>query len=134
MILVTGGAGFIGGNYLWHLYRENYHRKVAVIDKLTYASNLEYIQPLIDKKFVLFHEEDIGNSPGVKELFKHYRPNHIVNFAAETHVDNSIQSFLPFVSTNVIGTINLLQCCRDLKYLNKFIHVSTDEEIGRAHV
>lgn len=130
MILVTGGAGFIGGNYLHYLYKENVHRKVVVIDKLTYASNLEYIQPLIDKKFVIFHEEDIGNRAGIKELFNHYRPNHIVNFAAESHVDNSIENFKPFVDTNISGTINLLECSRNLKYLNKFIHISTDEVYG----
>ena len=130
MILVTGGAGFIGGNYLHYLYKENVHRKVVVIDKLTYASNLEYIQPLIDKKFVVFHEEDIGNRAGIKELFNHYRPNHIVNFAAESHVDNSIENFKPFVDTNISGTINLLECSRNLKYLNKFIHISTDEVYG----
>lgn len=130
MILVTGGAGFIGGNYLHYLYKENVHRKVVVVDKLTYASNLEYIQPLIDKKFVIFHEEDIGHKAGIKELFNHYRPNHIVNFAAESHVDNSIENFKPFVETNISGTINLLECCRNLRYLNKFIHVSTDEVYG----
>jgi dTDP-glucose 4,6-dehydratase len=90
---------------------------VVCIDNLTYASNFEYIQPLIDKKFVLFHQDDIANRNGIKELFNHYRPNHIVNFAAESHVDNSIENFKPFVDTNISGTINLLECCRNLKYL-----------------
>jgi dTDP-glucose 4,6-dehydratase len=130
MILVTGGAGFIGGNYLHYLYKENVHRKVVLVDKLTYASNLEYIQPLIDKKFVIFHEEDIGNKKGITELFNFYKPHFIVNFAAESHVDNSIENFKPFVDTNISGTINLLECSRSLKNLKKFIHISTDEVYG----
>ncbi|MGA1049545.1 MAG: GDP-mannose 4,6-dehydratase, partial [Minisyncoccia bacterium] len=107
MILVTGGAGFIGGNYLHYLYKENVHRQVVMIDNLTYASNLDYIQPLIDKKFVVFHKEDITNRQGIKELFNHYKPHFIVNFAAESHLDNSINNFKPFVDTNISGTINL---------------------------
>ena len=130
MILITGGAGFIGGNYLWHLYKENIHRNVVCIDNLTYASNIDYIQPLIDKKFVIFHKEDISSAEGIKELLNHYKPNFIINFAAESHVDNSIQNYMPFIQTNIIGTINLLEACRNLKYLKKFIHISTDEVYG----
>ena len=129
MIIVTGGAGFIGSNYLKSL-KDLGHKKVVCIDKLTYASNFEYIRELVDEGFVIFKKVDIANYSDIMDIFTEYDPTHIVNFAAETHVDNSIDDYFPFIHTNIVGTINLLECSRKLKNLKKFIHVSTDEVYG----
>jgi dTDP-glucose 4,6-dehydratase len=129
MILVTGGAGFIGGNYLWSLFKLGYD-SVICVDKLTYASNLQYINPLIERGFVKLEPYDISDEELMKQVFKKYKPEYVVNFAAESHVDNSINSIQPFIDTNIIGTVNLLQCARNLSNLKKFIHISTDEVYG----
>ena len=125
MILVTGGAGFIGGNYLW-----NTDDEIVCVDNLTYASNLNYIEPLIGSKRVIFYHADIKDSEAIKTIFNKFKPKHIVNFAAESHVDNSIKDCQPFVDTNILGTINLLEHSRNLDSLEKFIHISTDEVYG----
>lgn len=129
MIIVTGGAGFIGGNYLRSLKKLG-HKKVVCVDKLTYASNYDFIKDLVEEGFIDFRQIDIANEDEIYNLFEEIQPTHIVNFAAETHVDNSIDDYSPFIHTNILGTINLLECCRDLKSLEKFIHVSTDEVYG----
>lgn len=125
MILITGGAGFIGGNYLW-----NTDEKIVCVDNLTYASNLNYIAPLTDSGRVIFYHADIKDSEAIKTIFNKHKPKYIVNFAAESHVDNSIKDCQPFVDTNISGTINLLQHSRNLDSLEKFIHISTDEVYG----
>lgn len=130
MILTTGSAGFIGGNYLHHLYIENPHRQVVCVDSLTYASDYNYIKPLIDCGFILFRKVDISDKESILKLFTEFDPTHIVNFAAESHVDNSIKDYQPFIQTNIIGTINLLECSRTLTNLQKFVHISTDEVYG----
>jgi dTDP-glucose 4,6-dehydratase len=129
MILVTGGAGFIGGNYLWKLFKKDMG-PVVCVDKLTYAANPNYILPLIDSGFVKLEPYDIGRKDLMKEILHEYKPEYIVNFAAESHVDNSINSIQPFVDTNIQGTINLMQCALDTPNLKKFIHISTDEVYG----
>jgi dTDP-glucose 4,6-dehydratase len=125
MILVTGGAGFIGGNYLW-----NTDEEIVCVDNLTYASNYNYIASLTDSGRVIFYHADIKDSEAIKTIFNKYKPKHIVNFAAESHVDNSIENCQPFIDTNILGTINLLQHSRNLDSLEKFIHISTDEVYG----
>lgn len=130
MILVTGGAGFIGANYLYTLYKQDPTTKVVCVDSLTYASNIEYIRPLIDIEFVKLEVHDISNEIWVEHLLKKYQPEYIVNFAAESHVDNSIKDLTPFVNTNIVGTINLLKHSVKLACLKKFVHVSTDEVYG----
>lgn len=125
MILVTGGAGFIGGNYLWET-----DEQIVCVDSLTYASNYNYISKLLDNRKVTFYCADIRDSEAIKTIFNKHKPKYIVNFAAESHVDNSIKDCLPFVDTNILGTINLLQHSRNLDSLEKFIHVSTDEVYG----
>jgi dTDP-glucose 4,6-dehydratase len=130
MILTTGSAGFIGGNFLHHLYKENARRQVVCVDNLTYASNLDYIKPLIDSGFVIFRKADISSKKTMEKLFSEFSPDYIVNFAAESHVDNSIHNYQPFVKTNILGTINLLECSLHLKNLKKFVHISTDEVYG----
>ncbi len=125
MILVTGGAGFIGGNYLW-----NTDDEIVCIDALTYASNYNYVKPLINEGKVIFEEANICDPFTIINIFKKYSPKYIVNFAAESHVDNSIKNCYPFINTNILGTVNLLNQCIDLTSLEKFIHVSTDEVYG----
>lgn len=131
MLLITGGAGFIGGNFIHYLH--NYHsdvfKKVVCVDKLTYASNLDYIQPLIDSGFVTFIKHDIENHLMVNAL-KDYDFTHIINFSAETHVDQSIENPFKFMLTNEFGTFKLLEFARTLPHLKKFVHVSTDEVYG----
>lgn len=134
MIIVTGGAGFIGGNFLWYLRKNTNIKQVVCIDNLTYASNISYIQPLIDDGFVIFEKCDIADKEGINHIFKKYDPTKIINFAAESHVDNSIADCMPFVHTNIVGTINLLQASIELKRLEKFIHVSTDEVYGALNL
>jgi dTDP-glucose 4,6-dehydratase len=130
MIVTTGSAGFIGGNFLHHLYKENANRQVVCIDNLTYASNYNYIKPLIDCGFVIFHKADISSKKTMEKLFSEFNPEYVVNFAAESHVDNSIHNYQPFIKTNILGTINLLECSLQLKNLKKFVHISTDEVYG----
>ena len=125
MILVTGGAGFIGGNFLKYIDEE-----VDCLDNLTYASNYEFIKPFVDSNKVKFYEGDIADERIVSFLLGKYKPKYIVNFAAESHVDNSIDDCTPFVHTNIVGTINLLKCSVNNKTLEKFLHVSTDEVYG----
>jgi dTDP-glucose 4,6-dehydratase len=130
MILVTGGAGFIGGNFLYYLYNNKLTNKVVCVDNLTYASNIDYIQPLIDKGFVIFEKADIASKEDIQRIYTTYNPTRIINFAAESHVDNSINDYEPFIHTNILGTINLMQNALSLKGLQRFIHISTDEVYG----
>jgi len=122
-IFVTGGAGFIGSNFV-HLLKNNCY-DVVVLDKLTYAGDMENLSPLS----VIVKGVDIAYKRRLEDLFQQYRPKHIFNFAAETHVDNSINDVSPFIDTNIIGTINLLDL--SVKYdVQKFHHISTDEVYG----
>jgi dTDP-glucose 4,6-dehydratase len=130
MILVTGGAGFIGSNFLYHLYNENPRRQVVCVDSLTYASNRDYIKPLIDCGFLILLQHDISSKKNIEWIFSEFDPEYVVNFAAESHVDNSIHNYQPFIQTNILGTINLLECSLKLKQLKKFVHISTDEVYG----
>jgi len=127
MILVTGGAGFIGSNYI----KNNLDKEIVCIDKLSYASNIGYIQPYINSGQIKFHNCDILNGGMLVQLSKLYNITHVVNFAAETHVDNSINDYKEFISTNVLGTIHLMEfTMKHLYNLEKFIHISTDEVYG----
>ena len=123
-IFVTGGAGFIGSNFV-HLLKGNCYDDIVVLDKLTYAGDLENLSPLS----VIVKGVDIAYKRRLEDLFQQYRPKYIFNFAAETHVDNSIGDVSPFIDTNIIGTINLLDL--SVKYdVQKFHHISTDEVYG----
>jgi dTDP-glucose 4,6-dehydratase len=119
-IVVTGGAGFIGSSFINYL-KENYQCDIICVDKLTYAANRDNI-----KYDVEFLEKDICDIT-VEELGEY---DYLVNFAAESHVDNSILNGRPFVRTNVEGTFNLLECARQNKNLKKFVQISTDEVYG----
>ena len=123
MILVTGGAGFIGSNFVRLLCDQG--EEVLVIDDLTYASNYDYIKEYP----IAFTKCDIANKAVLEDVFKYYDIGTIFHFAAESHVDNSIKDCMPFVHTNIIGTINLLDMAVRYK-INDFIQVSTDEVFG----
>ena len=135
-LLVTGGAGFIGANFV--LEAVGHGSKVVNLDKLTYAGNLDTLSSLAGNVNHIFVQGDIGDRTLVAELLARHRPDAIVNFAAESHVDRSIDGPAAFVETNVVGTLGLLECARDYwKGLPegergnfRFLHVSTDEVYG----
>ena len=120
---ITGGAGFIGSNFAH--YVSDIWNDVVILDKLTYAGDMDNLYPLnYPVKGV-----DLAYESRLEELFKQYKPKTIFNFAAETHVDNSIDNVAPFIDTNIIGTINLLKL--SVKYdVQMFHHISTDEVYG----
>lgn len=135
--LVTGGAGFIGANFI--LYMLNKYKDINVInlDKLTYAGNLENLKSVENDERYTFVQGDICDKELVRDLFKKHDINYVVHFAAESHVDRSIKDPEVFVRTNVLGTVNMLNCSKDswetengFKEGVKFLHVSTDEVYG----
>ncbi len=134
--LVTGGAGFIGGNFVLDAVRRG--MKVVNLDVLTYAGNLDTLSSIQADPKHLFVQGDIGDAVLVERLLREHRPDAVVNFAAESHVDRSIDGPAAFVHTNVVGTLALLEKTRDYwKSLDapardafRFLHVSTDEVYG----
>jgi dTDP-glucose 4,6-dehydratase len=135
-ILVTGGAGFIGGCFARQMVRQRAAR-VINLDKLTYAGNLDSLAEVQGDPLHVFEQGDIGDGERVADLLRRYRPDAVVNFAAESHVDRSIDGPRAFLETNVIGTFELLQAARrywgDLgegRQTFRFLHVSTDEVYG----
>lgn len=137
MILVTGGAGFIGANFVLD-WIANGDEPVVNLDKLTYAGNLETLASLKNNPQHIFVQGDIGDSALVDRLLAEHKPRAVVNFAAESHVDRSIHGPEDFVQTNVLGTFRLLESVRgfwsalpaDQKTAFRFLHVSTDEVYG----
>jgi dTDP-glucose 4,6-dehydratase len=107
MILVTGGAGFIGGNFVLDWLDNPNAEGIVNLDKLTYAGNLATLAALAKDSRHIFIHGDIGNKELVTKLLKEYQPRAIVNFAAESHVDRSIHGPAEFVQTNIVGTFNL---------------------------
>ena len=133
-ILVTGGAGFIGSNFIIRSLN-SLNCKILNIDKLTYSGNLDNLNTIKNNPNYEFVKGDIGNSNLLNEIINNFNPDIIVNFAAESHVDRSIDSASDFIDTNILGTINLLDCCLEYWKINKnnnfkFIHISTDEVYG----
>jgi len=128
-LLVTGGAGFIGSNYV-HYHGEKYPAdQIVVLDKLTYAGNLPNIQHLIDSAKINFIQGDITNLEFLRELFQREKFDLVLNFAAETHVDRSIVDPGIFVQTNIVGTHNLLLASRESN-VKRYHQISTDEVYG----
>ena len=126
-ILVTGGAGFIGGNFVHYMVGKYPDYRIIVLDKLTYAGNLETLEPVRDK--IDFVKEDIADRAAVYSVFEKYKPEVVVNFAAESHVDRSIENPEVFLQTNIMGTQVLMDACR--KYgIKRYHQVSTDEVYG----
>ena len=124
-ILVTGGAGFIGSEFVRQVIKKGY--KVIVIDKLTYAADLERLKDVRGR--FKFYKADICSKKAVEDIFRENRPKIVVNFAAETHVDRSILESSPFIKTNIFGTRNLLDAAAK-NNIKKFVHISTDEVYG----
>ncbi|STR45473.1 dTDP-glucose 4,6-dehydratase [Iodobacter fluviatilis] len=137
MILVTGGAGFIGGNFVLDWLAQS-DEPVINVDKLTYAGNLDTLASLKDDARHIFVRADIGDKALINELLAKYQPRAVINFAAESHVDRSISGPGEFIQTNVVGTFNLLESVRgywtdlavEAKVAFRFLHVSTDEVYG----
>jgi dTDP-glucose 4,6-dehydratase len=138
MILVTGGAGFIGGNFVLDWLSNPSAEGIINLDQLTYAGNLATLDSLKQDPRHIFIHGDIGDKELVAKLLKEHQPRAIVNFAAESHVDRSIHGPAEFVQTNIVGTFNLLECAREYwnsledgaKEKFRFHHVSTDEVYG----
>ncbi len=137
-ILVTGGAGFIGSCFVRRWLADAEAARVVVLDKLTYAGNIENLSTYQSDRRLVFERGDIGDSSLVAQLLQRHQPRWVVNFAAESHVDRSIDDPLAFVDTNVVGTCRLLEAC--LAYWSgqegpaadafRLLHVSTDEVYG----
>lgn len=128
-LLVTGGAGFIGSNFVRQALRRGRQVEILVLDLLTYAGNLENLAPVADLPTFRFSRVDIRDAAAVRDAFRSFRPEAVVHFAAESHVDRSIHSPEEFVSTNVTGTGVLLEAAREWP-VGRFLHVSTDEVYG----
>ena len=130
-ILVTGAAGFIGSNFVEYITKKHPEYNIIVLDKLTYAGNMENLKKVYAK--IKFEKGDICNFDLVSSIFDKYHIDGVIHFAAESHVDNSIKAPFIFTQTNVIGTHTLLEVAKQKwgeKSKNKFVHISTDEVYG----
>lgn len=127
--LVTGGAGFIGGNFLHIMVNKYPNDQYVCIDALTYAGNMETLEPIMNKPNFKFVHENICNREAVFKLFEEEHFDYVINFAAESHVDRSIENPEIFLKTNILGTQVLMDACR--KYgIKRYHQVSTDEVYG----
>ena len=135
-LLVTGGYGFIGTHLIIHLL-ENTDYKIVCIDAETYASQKENIKEYLKqnpqyRRRTKFIKKDISNYKNLEKIFQNVKPGGVINVAAESHVDNSITGPAPFISSNIVGTFNLLECSRKFD-VARFVQVSTDEVYGQLH-
>ena len=134
--LVTGGAGFIGSNFVLYMLKKHEDIRIVNVDLLTYAGNLENLESVKDDPRHVFVQADICDREAIKAVFDEYQPDYVINFAAESHVDRSIENPGAFADTNVMGTVNLLNCAKDAWLVggewgdHKFLQVSTDEVYG----
>jgi len=132
-ILITGGAGFIGSHLVKYFVKKYKNYNIINLDKLTYASNISFLDEIKNFENYFFVQADICDLEQIQEIFNKYKISNVIHLAAESHVDNSIENALEFAKTNILGTINLLELCR--KNWNKiknnlFYHISTDEVFG----
>ena len=128
-VLVTGGAGFIGSNFVFHMMKEHPEYRIVCLDALTYAGNLSTLESVLDDRNFRFVKGDIADRGLVYSLFEAERPDVVVNFAAESHVDRSIEDPEVFLRTNIMGTSVLMDACRRC-CVKRFHQVSTDEVYG----
>jgi dTDP-glucose 4,6-dehydratase len=138
MIIVTGGAGFIGANFVIDWLDQESNQSVINLDALTYAGNLATLHSVKDNPKYQFIKANIGDQARITQLLQEHQPRAIINFAAESHVDRSIHGPAEFIQTNIVGTFNLLECAKSYwnellepqKSAFRFLHVSTDEVYG----
>lgn len=128
-ILITGGAGFIGSNFIFYTLKKHPDYELICVDSLTYAGNIETLYPILDKDNFTFIKADIRDRGKIREIFSKKKPNIVVNFAAESHVDRSINNPEIFLETNVLGTSVLMDASREFG-VERFHQVSTDEVYG----
>lgn len=128
-IIVTGGAGFIGSNFIFYQLKNHPDDRIVCLDKLTYAGNLETLKSVMDNENFRFVKADIADKQAVEALFEEETPDIVVNFAAESHVDRSIEDPSIFLKTNILGTQVLMDACRKFE-VKRYHQVSTDEVYG----
>ncbi len=128
-ILITGGAGFIGGNFVHYTINHHPDWRIVVLDKLTYAGNLETLEPVSNHPNFKFIKADICDRERIHQIFEEEKPDAVINFAAESHVDRSILDPGLFLQTNIVGTGVLMDACRTFGNV-RFHQVSTDEVYG----
>lgn len=128
-VVVTGGAGFIGSNFIFYMRKQHKDCRIVCVDKLTYAGNLSTLKPVMDDKNFRFCKTDICDRDGVYQIFEEEKPDAVVNFAAESHVDRSIEAPGIFLETNIIGTGVMMDACREYGNI-RYHQVSTDEVYG----
>lgn len=128
-IIVTGGAGFIGSNFIFYILNKYPDDRIICLDKLTYAGNLSTLEPVMQQRNFRFIRGDICDRELVYRLFEEEKPDVVVNFAAESHVDRSIENPDVFLRTNILGTAILMDACRKYGIL-RYHQVSTDEVYG----
>lgn len=128
-ILVTGGAGFIGSNFVHFMLKKYPNDKIINLDLLTYAGNINNLEEVMEHPNHTFVQGNINNEELVRHLIDEHNITHIINFAAESHVDRSIKNPKVFIETNVLGTTNLLNIAKDVE-IEKFVQISTDEIYG----
>lgn len=128
-IVVTGGAGFIGSNFIFYQLKNHPEDKIICVDSLTYAGNLETLEPVMNNPSFTFVKADIADRNAINKMFEEHKPDIVVNFAAESHVDRSIENPEIFLKTNIMGVQVLMDACR--KYgIKRYHQVSTDEVYG----
>ena len=128
-IIVTGGAGFIGSNFVYYMLNKYPNYKIVCVDCLTYAGNLSTLKKALENPNFRFEKLNICDKEGIRKLFSEVKPDIVVNFAAESHVDRSIEGPEIFVDTNIKGTQTLMEVCRELN-VPRYHQVSTDEVYG----
>lgn len=128
-VLITGGAGFIGSNFVYHMLKEHPDDKIVCVDCLTYAGNMSTLAEAMKNERFVFYKTNICDRAGIYKIFETEHPNIVVNFAAESHVDRSIETPEIFLQTNILGTQVMMDACR--KYgIGRYHQVSTDEVYG----
>jgi len=128
-IIVTGGAGFIGSNFIYYMLKRYPDYRIVCVDSLTYAGNLSTLENAFKNPFFRFYKTNICDKEGIYQIFQDERPDIVVNFAAESHVDRSIENPAVFLQTNILGTQVIMDACR--KYgIKRYHQVSTDEVYG----
>ncbi len=128
-VLITGGAGFIGSNFVYHMLKEHPDDKIVCVDCLTYAGNMSTLAEAMKNERFVFYKTNICDRAGIYKIFETEHPDIVVNFAAESHVDRSIETPEIFLQTNILGTQVMMDACR--KYgIGRYHQVSTDEVYG----